>query len=1035
MTLSFKSVNAYEMTYELPEHIKKALEEINEHYENPNTNTTIRKIAMKYSLSFAFLQFHYHNCCKQGKDCRCGFGGRHRYVRSKEQAYEQIIKLMNEIPDEDGFVDISVEDYIDLSPNQKQLLKGYKSTGVNWEFTKTIIDPYILGMWLGDGDSSGYGFSSEDSLLVQYWIEWSRTNNLEITHRNRDAFTLRRANGKGYKNALGTENTTNKNCPGCKVKQFELCSIKTYHSQCQIFKGYGSTNPFVDMLKEYNLVQNKHIPSEYLFNDRDTRLKLLAGIIDTDGHVRNDNRVEISQCIKHTQLVHDIVFLARSLGFSAKLHEKKTSWTHNGIKKHGIAWRITISGFGMEDIPTILPRKKCKDAKKKSGLTTGIQVEYAGEQHYYGFSVSGGNSFRFLLEDFTVVHNCLNVRNASLTAIANNKEISKLIQALGVQYGVDYSLDENFSKLRYGRVLALTDADDDGLHILSLILNVFDTLFPSLMRRKGFLTSMLTPVMKIKHKKEELRFYDSHAAHRFLEQNNVKKDNVKYYKGLGTSSDEDIKKTFGKKIVLYKMDEQGTETMNKAFHTDFSDERKKWLETYDPKQNQLYIDTQHVHIQDISITDFINTEFIKFSIDDCKRSIPSVMDGLKESQRKVLYATFLKNLPGDKTIKVAQLAGFVAEKTSYHHGEQNLYDTITKMAQDFTGSNNIPLLYRDGQFGSRTSNGKDAANARYIFTRLEKHTKQLFPTDDMPLLNYLQDEGEPIEPEYYVPLLPMILINGGSGIGTGWSCSVPSYNPEHIREWILNWLNNVENNRELHPWYRGFTGHIKQVSDHKFTTHGIVNGDSRKVTITEVPIGMSIDKCKELLEEMCETKKIKNFKNHSNANSVRFEFTPLVKLKDKNLPLVSSISTTNLVLFDSNGRLHKYKNVYEILEEFCSVRLTFYDKRKKYLLDKLNHDKVFLTNKLRFMKKVMNNSLVVFQRPEEEIIVDMEKMDFDKIDGKYDYLLNLSIRSFTLAKLNEITSKITDTKARIEVLQATDTRDMWRSELKELKLV
>lgn len=1034
MSMSFKSVNVYELNYEIPEQIQNSLQTIEEHYTNPQIGNSIRKIGKKYSQDYSFLQKHYQKCCKEQRKCYCGLGGRQRYIRTKNEAYEEILKLQDEIPDEDGIIDITIEDYLELSENTKNILKGYKSNGVYWPKQKITIDPYILGMWLGDGESSGYGFSSEDRILVKYWINWARNNNIEISHRRKDAFTIRRANGKGYKTALGTLNSTDKNCPGCKEKPFPLCSEKTEYPQCQTFKGSGITNPFVDMLKEYDLIRNKHIPKEYLFNDRDTRLKILAGIIDTDGYVSDDGRIEISQGENHLKLVNDIVFLARSLGFSVRLSNKKTTWTYQGIKKFGNAYRIYISGFDMETIPTILPRKICLNSIKKSGLNTGIKIEKMGEQQYYGFSVTGGNSFRFLLEDFTVVHNCLNTRNANTTAIANNKEITKLIQALGVQYDVDYSIDENFNKLRYGKVLGLTDSDDDGLHILGLILNVFDSLFPSLMRRKGFLCTMQTPVMKIKYKGEEMRFYNSHNAHKFLEENRVNKDNVKYYKGLGTSSDKDIKETFGKKMVIFNMDEQGKESLNKVFHNDFSDERKKWLETYDPKKEQMYIGTDHANIQDISITDFIDTEFIKFSIDDCKRSIPSMVDGLKESQRKVLYACFLKNLPGDKTIKVAQLAGFVAEKTSYHHGEQNLYDTITKMAQDFVGSNNIPLLYRDGQFGSRLNNGKDAANARYIFTRLEKHTKQIFPSDDMPLLNYLHDEGEKIEPEYYVPLLPMILVNGGSGIGTGWSCYVPSYNPSDIISWILDWLDRGSSEIQLHPWYRGFTGQINKLSQYKYTTHGIVHGESKKVTITEIPVGMSIDKCKENLEELCEKRKIKNFKNHSNANKVKFEFTPLVKLKDKDLPLTSSISVTNLVLFNSNGQLHKYKDVYEILEEFCRVRLEFYLHRKNYMLDKLHRDKVFMTNKLRFMKKVMKRDLVVFQRPEEDIVRDMEEMKFEKVDDKYDYLLNLSIRSFTTSRLEDLTKKITEVKEKIEKLKSTDIKNMWRQELNELKI-
>ncbi len=179
-----------------------------------------------------------------------------------------------------------------------------------------------------------------------------------------------------------------------------------------------------------------------------------------------------------------------------------------------------------------------------------------------------------------------------------------------------------------------------------------------------------------------------------------------------------------------------------------------------------------------SFSQFINNELIEFSRADVIRSIPSVVDGLKPSQRKVLFAA-MKRGPGE--VKVAQLAGFCAETTAYHHGEASLLATIVKLAQDFVGSNNVPLLVPVGQFGTRLQGGKDAASARYIFTKLSPLCRLLFPAADDDLLEYAQDDGRPVEPVHFVPILPTLLLNGCQGIGTGWSTEVPPFHPVQVR--------------------------------------------------------------------------------------------------------------------------------------------------------------------------------------------------------------------------------------------------------------
>lgn len=201
------------------------------------------------------------------------------------------------------------------------------------------------------------------------------------------------------------------------------------------------------------------------------------------------------------------------------------------------------------------------------------------------------------------------------------------------------------------------------------------------------------------------------------------------------------------------------------------------------------------------MSDFINKELILFSMADNIRSIPSVADGLKPGQRKVLFGCFKRKLV--KEIKVAQLAGYVSEKTAYHHGEVSLTQTIVGLAQTFVGSNNINLLMPNGQFGTRAQGGKDAASARYIFTNVPRMTRALFHPHDDPILNYQVEDDMGIEPDVYLPVVPLVLIDGADGIGTGWSTSIPNYNPVDIVDNIRRKMND-EPLVKMIPWFRGF---------------------------------------------------------------------------------------------------------------------------------------------------------------------------------------------------------------------------------------
>lgn len=277
-----------------------------------------------------------------------------------------------------------------------------------------------------------------------------------------------------------------------------------------------------------------------------------------------------------------------------------------------------------------------------------------------------------------------------------------------------------------------------------------------------------------------------------------------------------------------------------AFNKKKADDRKDWLRKVKPGTHMDHDEAE------IPISDFINKELVLFSVADNIRSIPSVVDGFKPGHRKIIYACFKRNLKGE--IKVAQLAGYVAEHSAYHHGEASLGSTIVGLAQNFVGSNNIQLLEPIGQFGTRLQGGKDAASARYIFTSLTPITRTIFHSADDALLSYLDDDGQKIEPEWYIPILPMVLVNGSEGIGTGWSSSIPNYNPRDIVANIRH-LMSGEPMERMHPWYRGFKGFIELEATERYRVSGIIRKLSdTTVEITELPVKVWTQSYKEQLE-------------------------------------------------------------------------------------------------------------------------------------------------------------------------------------------
>jgi DNA topoisomerase-2 len=424
---------------------------------------------------------------------------------------------------------------------------------------------------------------------------------------------------------------------------------------------------------------------------------------------------------------------------------------------------------------------------------------------------------------------------------------------------------------------------------------------------------------------------------------------------------------------------------------------------------------------------------------------------------------------------VAQLAGYVSEHSAYHHGEASLQGCIVNMAQDFVGSNNIHLLSPIGQFGTRLMGGKDAASARYIFTNLEQLTRRLYDPLDNDVLKYLDEDGQSIEPEWYIPIIPMVLVNGSDGIGTGWSSSVPNYNPLDIIKSLRQMITGDEVT-PLTPWYRGFTGHIVEKTNSRGTdtSNYLVQGlyevtDECTLVVSELPVKTWTQTYKQFLEGLLEADTIKDFKENHTDVKVLFTITlEPKKLSDiqkapggivKKFKLESSLSTSNMHLFDASGHIKKYESPREIMEEFYTLRLEYYDRRKRAMLQKLQDQIKLLSNKARFVLSVVEGKLIVNNRKKQELLEELIAEGYDQITPKskkkndtedsnesdeddtnvadasrgYDYLLSMKIWSLTKERVDKLRAELQEREQEHSVLEARTVQDLWITDLDVLE--
>lgn len=651
----------------------------------------------------------------------------------------------------------------------------------------------------------------------------------------------------------------------------------------------------------------------------------------------------------------------------------------------------------------------------------------------------------------------LNARNASEVKYHGNRELNDIKLILGLEDGKEYT--DTYS-LRYGKIVCVKDADSDGADIMGLVINFFDSKFPSLLKINGFFSEFISPMIQVVKKdkkggKNMIPFYNEVEYKIFIEQISSDKTfgdfSVKFIKGLATNEDEDIKtyfKNYNDNCINIQFPEYYGCYVDLAFNKNRADDRKEWLQTITPETH-----LPRVKGQPISCIDFINNDLVLYSMDSCVRSIPSIVDGLKPSQRKILYTLFSQGGNGRKQMKVFQLGGLVAKTSNYHHGDQSMNETIIKMAQDFPGSNNIPLLERSGQFGSRQENGADAGQPRYISCCLSEIARLIFPKIDDGLLTFKEEDNQKVEPYYYIPIVPFVLVNGVLGLGTGWSTNIPAFNPYDIIDYVKLLL-NCDNIKNIKSFYNGFKGSIDE-TESGWIYSGVFKTMGKEINVTEIPIDMSISDFQELLISLSEEKEItstvkgkkvttirpaiiKNIinKNNKDANSVNYQIEFFNKLSDQEiitlLKLKSTKSKNNMVLFNPNHIITKYESIYRIIDTWFYVRYDLYEKRIEYQISEFEKQKVIISNKARFIKENIEEVINIRNKPMNMVVNMLNERKYARVDEKFDYLLDMKIHFLTKEKYEQLLNKLEDVNNKIEELRKTTVEKEWNKDLDTL---
>ncbi len=646
----------------------------------------------------------------------------------------------------------------------------------------------------------------------------------------------------------------------------------------------------------------------------------------------------------------------------------------------------------------------------------------------------------------------LNVRDASMQKIAQNAEINAVTKILGMQFGRVY---KDRKALRYGRLMIMTDQDTDGFHIKGLVINYIEHFWPSLTQVPGFLTEFITPLVRCRRQGVVKDFYNEPAFARWFKAAPRTGWRIKYYKGLGTSNASEAKEYFSaldkhQNTFTMASPERVHAALELAFRKTRANDRKTWLREYNPKVSKSVDLAQAT----VPFQAFMDDQLRLFSLEDCERSIPSVMDGLKTSQRKIIFGCRKRHLTHE--LKVAQLSGYITEHSAYHHGEVSVQKAIVNMAQTFMWSNNLNLLAPCGQFGTRLMGGKDAASARYISTHLTPIAATLFDARDDALLSCKVEDNVTVEPEHYLPPIPFLLVNGVSGIGTGFSSNVPSYHPQQVVDNVRRALVNPGANGSgvgktlspMQPWYRGFTGTIEQDSTdtHKYHVRGRYERTRDGVLITELPFQTWTTPYKAHLEACIQDGgkselRIEDYRiasSGASTNAVRIYVTSkqLVGCEDdakvrKWLKLDKAVRTSNMYAYDADGVIQKYESACAIIQYYVPHRLKAYGARKAHLLKQLEATMVRIQNEWRFLGEICAGTFKFARRTKADMEADLDNKRYARLGpkGNFAYLLKKPLYAASQEKMRALELLLKEKQAQHAALKGRSPTQLWLADL------
>jgi DNA topoisomerase-2 len=437
--------------------------------------------------------------------------------------------------------------------------------------------------------------------------------------------------------------------------------------------------------------------------------------------------------------------------------------------------------------------------------------------------------------------------------LVDNERLSSFERVTNLDHSLSYKTAEERSSLYYGHVVAAVDQDLDGIgQILGLLGSHIHRFWPALIEH-GWFQHLETPILRAfpprGSKASVISFYTDDEYRKWATTTkSADKWTIKYYKGLATHNNKEaihMFQHFSKSIITMTLDKEAHKSFD-IYYGNNPNLRKK--ELVEPPMDVQVETPDGKHVRSISCTSHLKSHTKEFQLDNLKRKLPHVYDGLNPSRRKALCASIKKFMSNNSEIKVFQLAGYIAEQMAYHHGSASLENTIINMCQMFVGANNIPLLLPMSQFGSRGMGGKNAGAPRYIKTKLNRDfVKAMYPSEDTPVLVHTKDEGEYNEPEYYVPVMPMAILESLELPATGWKYE------GYARDWTVVYTRVVQcivkyisgnvlrdirvSDIEPMPFWKGrWTGEVREVSGHEWSVGDYTYDEhSNTVTVTELP--------------------------------------------------------------------------------------------------------------------------------------------------------------------------------------------------------